>query len=73
MENRSSKRKAQEEAIKTKSEEFVLPFTSRTRNQSFPFDGPAVSFSGGKGCAYKVRQFSYRRAGHVSLRNRGRN
>jgi hypothetical protein len=67
MESRSTKRKDKEEH---RSNDLLLPFTSRTRNLSFPFDGPAVSFSGVKDCAYKVRQFSYRRAGHVSLRNR---
>ncbi len=67
MENRSNKRKVKEEV---RSDEHLLPFTSRTRNLSFQFEGPTVSFAGVKDCAYKVRQFSYRRAGHVTLRNR---
>jgi hypothetical protein len=67
MENRSTKKKVKEE---TRSNEHLLPFTSRTRNLSFSFEGPAVSFSGVKDCVYKVRQFTYRRAGHVTLRNR---
>ena len=59
-----SKRKVREE----RSNELLLPFTSRTRNLSFPFEGPSVSFAT-KDLDYRVRKFTYRRAGHVSLRN----
>jgi hypothetical protein len=45
-------------------------FTSRTRNLDFPFESVPVSYFGCVDCDYKVRQFSYRRSGAMSLSRR---
>ncbi len=47
-------------------------FTSRTRNQDFPFEHVQASFFGFTECDYKVRQFSYRRTGSMALSRKNR-
>ncbi len=55
----------------TRSTEAGIVFTSITRNVPFQYEREPASFFGWKSCAYRTRQFSYRRSFDVGLNRRG--
>jgi hypothetical protein len=66
---------ANSKSIRTSVESYYKPttsFTSRTRNQAFPFEHVPASFGRFGDCIFRVAQFSYRRAGSISLARKNR-